>query len=148
MSAGDGMAAGHPGAMTILRAGEGMQHRDAPVATAPFLVQMLLCGRADADLSAMRACFGPGVISHWHSHPRGQLLHVLAGEGRVQREGGEVVQVQAGDTVWFAPGERHWHGATADSAFDYLSVQAVQDGSATNWFEPVDAVVGTVAVPD
>lgn len=32
------------------------------------------------------------------------------GEGLVQRKGGAVETIRAGDTVWIEPGEWHWHG--------------------------------------
>lgn len=129
---------GHPTIMTLQRAGSGIVKWTERVASQPFLVQMLLSGRTDGDMTAMRAFMEPGVASHWHSHPRGQLLFVLDGVGLAQREGGERVEIRAGDCVWFAPGERHWHGATPVSPLSYLSVQPVQDGATATSFEPVD----------
>ncbi|WP_234441543.1 cupin domain-containing protein [Streptomyces sp. WM6386] len=40
--------------------------------------------------------FAPGAHTAWHRHPHGQVLHVLEGEGLVQREGGEVEPIRAG----------------------------------------------------
>lgn len=89
-------------------------------------------------MTAMRAFLGPGVVTHWHSHPRGQLLFALDGVGLAQRDGDAVVELRAGDSVWFAPGERHWHGASPSAPFGYLSVQPVKDGTAVHWMEAVD----------
>jgi len=127
-----------PDIMTVRRAGSGIMRAPDGVATRPFLVQMLLSSRTDGEMTAMRAFIDPGVITHWHSHPRGQLLFVLDGVGLAQRDGDAVVEIRAGDAVWFAAGERHWHGASPDSPFSYISVQAVEDGTAVNWMEPVD----------
>jgi quercetin dioxygenase-like cupin family protein len=77
--------------------------------------------------------FAPGARTAWHSHPAGQVLHVVAGRGRVGTETGEVVKLHAGDTVRAAPDERHWHGAAPDSVLVHLAMQA---GEAT-WFEHV-----------
>ena len=55
--------------------------------------------------------FEPGARTAWHTHPLGQTLIVTAGCGWVQREGGPVEEIRPGDVVWFAPGEKHWHGA-------------------------------------
>jgi len=85
----------------------------------------------------MRAHVDPGIITHWHTHPRGQMLYVLSGVGRAQRDGGPVEEIRAGDCVWFAPNERPWHGAAINSAFAYFSVQAVHQGTAVHWMEPV-----------
>ncbi|GGL64926.1 (R)-mandelonitrile lyase [Wenxinia marina] len=82
--------------------------------------------------------FQPGARTHWHTHPLGQTLHVLSGRGRVQREGGEVVEIATGDTVWFAPDERHWHGAAPDSAMVHLAIQEAENGKAVDWAEAVE----------
>jgi quercetin dioxygenase-like cupin family protein len=126
-----------PSAMRVRRAGEDVAPSPEGVATGRFVVETLLSSRIDGELTAMRAEVGPGVITHWHSHPRGQLLVVLDGVGLAQSEGGEIVELRAGDSVWFAPGERHWHGA-ASGLFSYLSVQQTQDGAAVRWGEPVN----------
>lgn len=131
------MKAACPSVMTIQRAGDGITRAPQNVASGPFLVQMLLSSRTDGEMTAMRAYIDPGVVTHWHSHPRGQLLFVLDGVGLVQRHDGDIVEVRAGDCVWFAPGERHWHGAAPLCPFSYLSVQMVKDGTAVTWFEPV-----------
>src|SRR6266571_6924424 len=55
--------------------------------------------------------FEPGARTAWHTHPLGQTLIVTAGSGRVQREGGAIEEIRPGDVVWFAPNEKHWHGA-------------------------------------
>ena len=62
--------------------------------------------------------FEPGARTAWHTHPLGQTLIVTAGCGWVQREGGPVEQIRAGDVVWFPPGEKHWHGATSTTGDD------------------------------
>jgi quercetin dioxygenase-like cupin family protein len=54
--------------------------------------------------------FAPGARTHWHRHERGQLLVVTAGEGLVGADGQPPEPLRAGDVVWTAPGERHWHG--------------------------------------
>ncbi|TPP09680.1 cupin domain-containing protein [Rhizobium glycinendophyticum] len=132
------MQQGCPPTMVVHRAGDGITAATAGVSSGPFLVQMLLSSRTDGEMTAMRGFMPPGVVTHWHSHPRGQLLFVLDGVGLVQKEGDPPLEVRAGDAVWFAPDERHWHGAAAMSPFSYLSVQPVKDGSAVQWFGPVE----------
>jgi quercetin dioxygenase-like cupin family protein len=129
-----------PAEMTIRRAGAAIGRAPEGVATGPFWVEMLLESSREGEITAMRATLDPGVITHWHTHPRGQMLYVLSGVGRVQRDGGQVEEVRAGDCVWFAPDERHWHGATPDSTFAYVSIQAVGEGTAVRWMEPVAAI--------
>jgi quercetin dioxygenase-like cupin family protein len=78
--------------------------------------------------------FAPGARTAWHRHPHGQVLHVLEGEGLVQRKGGEVEAIRAGDTVWIEPGEWHWHGAAPRTFMTHLAVvEAAEDGTTTEW---------------
>jgi quercetin dioxygenase-like cupin family protein len=77
--------------------------------------------------------FQPGARTNWHTHDGGQVLIVTAGQGIVALETGEREVVRAGDTIWFAPGERHWHGGGPDT---HMVHTAVSIGT-TNWAEPV-----------
>lgn len=81
--------------------------------------------------------FEPGARTAWHTHPLGQTLIVLAGAGLVQREGGEIEKVYPGDVVWFAPHEKHWHGATPTTAMTHIAIQEALDGKAVEWLEKV-----------
>ena len=71
---------------------------------------------APARVTGATVTFEPGARTAWHTHPLGQTLLVTFGRGRVQREGGPIEDVRAGDIVWFPPGEKHWHGAAPDTA--------------------------------
>ena len=126
-----------PAQMTIHRAGTTIARAPQNISNQPFWVEPLLESVREGELNAVRATLDPGVVTHWHSHPRGQALYVLSGVGRVQREGGPVEEVRADDFVWFAPGERHWHGASQHSPFAYVSLQAVENGAMVAWFEPL-----------
>jgi quercetin dioxygenase-like cupin family protein len=97
-----------------------------------------------ARVRALRVAFEPGARTAWHTHPRGQVLHILAGVGRVQTAGGPVLTVKPGDTVIIGPGERHWHGAAPTHAMAHLAMQETDDtGSAVTWLEKVsDAEYG------
>lgn len=90
-----------------------------------------------ARVRAAFVTFEPGARTHWHTHPLGQTLFVTSGAGRVQLEGQPVQTINAGDTVWFAPGERHWHGAGPTTRMTHLAIQEAQDGSPVTWLEPV-----------
>lgn len=81
--------------------------------------------------------FEPGARTFWHTHPLGQILIVVAGSGRVGTWGGPVRTVAAGDAVWFAPGEKHWHGAGPETAMTHIAVTETLDGNAVEWLEPV-----------
>ena len=82
--------------------------------------------------------FEPGARTAWHSHPLGQTLIVTSGLGWVQREGGPVEEIRPGDVVWFPPGEKHWHGATATTGMSHIAIQEALNGSTVEWMEKVD----------
>ena len=86
---------------------------------------------------AVSVSFSPGARTHWHTHPRGQTIHVTAGIGRAQAAGGPIVIIRAGDTVAFAAGEKHWHGAAPDHAMTHIAIHEAQDGVTVDWLEPV-----------
>jgi quercetin dioxygenase-like cupin family protein len=90
-----------------------------------------------ARASGGSVTFEPGARTVWHAHPLGQTLVVTAGCGRVQRWGGPVEDIHAGDVVWIAPGEKHWHGAGVDTAMTHIAIQEQLDGKAVDWYEPV-----------
>lgn len=81
--------------------------------------------------------FEPGARTAWHTHPLGQTLIVTSGAGRVQRWDGPIEDIRPGDVVWFAPGEKHWHGAAPEVAMTHIAIQEVQDGKAVEWMEKV-----------
>lgn len=106
-------------------------------------IDPLFPAQAPARASAASVTFEPGARTAWHTHPLGQRLVITSGCGWVQREGAAREAVRAGDVVWFPPGEKHWHGAAADTAMSHIAVQEAQDGRAVDWLEPVsDAQYG------
>ena len=90
-----------------------------------------------ARVAGAQVTFEPGARTAWHTHPLGQTLIVTSGLGRVQREGGEIQEIRPGDVVWFAPGEKHWHGATATTAMSHVAIQEKMNGSTVDWMEHV-----------
>jgi quercetin dioxygenase-like cupin family protein len=92
---------------------------------------------APARVRALVVHFDPGARTNWHTHPLGQTLYVVSGAGRARTLGGPVVELKAGDTVWFPPGEKHWHGAGPDTAMTHIAIQEALDGKTVDWMEPV-----------
>ena len=98
---------------------------------------------AGTDVRALRVTFEPGARTAWHTHPRGQTLHVLSGEGLIATRDGARDVIRAGDTVWIPPGEEHWHGAAPDRMMCHLAIQEIGDGRTADWLEQVsDAEYG------
>lgn len=90
-----------------------------------------------ARIATAHVTFEPGARTAWHTHPLGQTLIVTAGCGWTQREGGPVEEIRAGDVVWFPPGERHWHGATATTAMSHIALQERLEGETVKWLDHV-----------
>ncbi|MGD9914040.1 MAG: cupin domain-containing protein [Rhizobiaceae bacterium] len=115
-----------------------------PTKTAPdayftgrVLMTPMIEAPAPARLRAVLVSFEPGARTAWHTHPLGQTLVVTAGAGLAQVWGGPIQTIRAGDTVWFEPGEKHWHGAAADVAMSHIALQEALDGVSADWLEKV-----------
>ena len=94
-------------------------------------------GSSPARVGGATVTFEPGARTAWHTHPLGQTLLVVTGLGRVQREGGPIEEILAGDIVWFEPGEKHWHGASPTTAMTHVAIAEALDGKVVDWMEHV-----------
>lgn len=125
--------------MNLSRAAAGQTKRGSPdYFTGAVWLDEVSHAAPNSRVRVVRVSFEPGARTAWHTHPHGQLIHVVSGVARVQRAGGEIVEALPGDSVWFEPGERHWHGAAPGRAMVHLAVQqADENGSAATWLERV-----------
>jgi quercetin dioxygenase-like cupin family protein len=105
--------------------------------TGTVRIDPLFQAPAPARVQGASVTFEPGARTAWHTHPLGQTLIVTSGFGWVQRWAGQIEEIRPGDVVWFAPGEKHWHGATAATAVTHIAVQEQLDGKAVDWLEQV-----------
>jgi quercetin dioxygenase-like cupin family protein len=124
--------------MEIVREGSGGSEAGPDAYfTGAVRIEARFSREAPARVSGAVVSFEPGARTAWHTHPLGQTLIVTAGRGWAQREGAAVEEIRPGDIVWFAPGEKHWHGATATTAMTHVAVQEALDGVAVDWLEKV-----------
>ncbi len=105
--------------------------------TGTVRIDPLIQAAPPARVAAVSVTFEPGARTAWHTHPLGQTLIVMSGCGRAQRWGGPVEEIRPGDVVWFAPGEKHWHGAAPATAMTHLALQEQLGGKAVDWMEKV-----------
>lgn len=98
---------------------------------------LFLTAEDPARATGASVTFEPGARTAWHTHPLGQTLIVTAGYGLVQREGGPIEKIHPGDVVWFPRGEKHWHGASPDTAMTHIAIQEVLGGKSVEWLEHV-----------
>jgi quercetin dioxygenase-like cupin family protein len=90
-----------------------------------------------ARAAGASVAFEPGARTAWHTHPFGQTLIVAAGSGRVQRWGGPIEEIRPGDVVWIPPGQKHWHGASPNTAMTHIAIQEHLNGKVVEWLEKV-----------
>src|SRR5437764_12943584 len=105
--------------------------------TGTVRIDPLFDAKAPARASGAIVTFEPGARTAWHTHPLGQTLIVTAGCGRAQQEGGPIEEIRPGDVIWFSPGEKHWHGATPNTAMTHIAIQESLNGKAVDWMEHV-----------
>jgi len=94
----------------------------------------LASDKTGTPVNVYRVEFEPGARTHWHTHDGPQWLFIVDGRIRIQKLGEAPQEIVAGDAVVIQPGEKHWHGATANARGVHL---AVNINAATNWMEPV-----------
>ena len=124
--------------MDIKRSGsEASRKGPAEWFTGAVRVDPLFQAPEPARVGGGHVTFEPGARTRWHTHPLGQTLIITSGLGWVQREGGPIEDVRAGDIVWFAPHEKHWHGASPTSAMTHIAIQESLDGKNVGWLEQV-----------
>ena len=90
-----------------------------------------------ARVRCIRVTFEPGSRTNWHTHPLGQTLYVLEGVGVIGMRNKEVTIIKPGDTVWIAPLEEHWHGASVNNMMVHLAIQENLNGKTATWLEKV-----------
>jgi quercetin dioxygenase-like cupin family protein len=107
---------------------------DNPLFTGGAVTRQPMIGAEESQFFGMAiVSFHPGARNKFHTHTSDQLLIVTSGTGIVASETEERV-VSVGEAAHITAGEKHWHGATADSAFSHITVTAT--GSQTEQLEP------------
>jgi 4-carboxymuconolactone decarboxylase len=91
-------------------------------------------GKGGSRIGGATVTFAAGARTAWHRHENGQTLVVTSGCGWVQREGGPVEEICAGDVAMIAPQEAHWHGATATSPMIHV---ALSEAGSVEWLDRV-----------
>lgn len=105
--------------------------------TGAVQVEMLFEAVDPSHASGGSVTFAAGARTAWHSHPRGQVLFITAGTGRVQRWGDAIHEVHAGDLVRIPPNQKHWHGAAPTASMTHLAISEHRDGQGVQWMEHV-----------
>jgi quercetin dioxygenase-like cupin family protein len=119
--------------MEVMRAPGGGRQAPQQCCSGVVWIDRDVTGLEPSHLQTFHAQFSPGARTAWHRCPYGRILTVLHGVGRVQRRGGPIHEVRAGDTVVVAAGEWHWHGAAPNTFMAVVSAHETgPDGTGTD----------------
>jgi 4-carboxymuconolactone decarboxylase len=105
--------------------------------TGSVRVETLFAALDPSHASGASVTFEPGARTAWHSHPRGQILIVTAGTGRVQGWGNPVQEIRSGDVVRIPAGQKHWHGGAPQTSMTHIAITEHRDGARVEWMEQV-----------
>jgi quercetin dioxygenase-like cupin family protein len=106
--------------------------------TGAVYIDTVAAPSGSSRVNASSVHFTPSARTAWHTHPNGQTIWVLEGVGLCQRRGGPIGVIRPGDSVFFEPGEEHWHGAAPTRFMTHLALLDVDaTGNAATWGEHV-----------
>lgn len=89
------------------------------------------------NFSAGSVTFEPGARTNWHTHPKGQVLLVIEGEGFYQEKGKPAQPIKKGEVVNIPENVEHWHGASAKSAMTHIAITNYEEDEQVVWLQPV-----------
>ena len=92
--------------------------------------QTIVPGGDSENFNCSIVNFSLGSTTGWHIHDCDQILVVTHGSGMVANEQ-EEKEINVGDVVHVKAGEKHWHGAKADTTMGHITITQV--GSKATW---------------
>ena len=102
-------------------------------------LEKALTARTYGELAALSRDLpaAPGLAAGAAGLTPKDMIRIERTSGWAKREGGPVEEIRPGDVVWFAPGERHWHGAAPTTAMTHIAIQEKLNGKVVDWMEKV-----------
>jgi quercetin dioxygenase-like cupin family protein len=97
----------------------------------------LLAKDKNNEFAIGNVTFEPAARTHWHTHPKGQVLIVTEGEGFYQEKGKPVQALKKGDVINIPENLEHWHGASANSKFIHIAITNFKGDQNVVWLQPV-----------
>ncbi len=89
------------------------------------------------EFSAGAVTFEPGARTNWHTHPKGQVLIIIEGNGYYQEKGKPAQPIKKGDVVNIPENVEHWHGATATAEMVHIAITNFKEDVQVTWLQPV-----------
>ncbi len=97
----------------------------------------LVAPSSGVSFAGANVTFEPCARTWWHSHTAGQVLFVVAGEGRHQIRGQQIDVLKPGDVIVVPPDTEHWHGASPDSWMSHIAFTPQPENNTPVWLKPV-----------
>jgi quercetin dioxygenase-like cupin family protein len=89
------------------------------------------------DFTVGSLTYEPKTRSNWHTHPKGQILIIIEGEGFYQEKGKPARAIKKGDVVIAPENVAHWHGASANHKMVDIAITNYQGELQATWLQPV-----------
>ncbi|MGJ1435630.1 (R)-mandelonitrile lyase [Sphingobacterium siyangense] len=89
------------------------------------------------EFSAGSVTFEPGARTNWHTHPKGQVLLVIEGNGFYQEKRKAAQPIKKGDVINIPENTEHWHGATATTKMVHIAITNYKDDEQVTWLQAV-----------
>ena len=89
------------------------------------------------EFSAGSVTFEPKARTNWHTHPKGQILIVIEGNGFYQEKDKLALPIKKGDVVNIPENTEHWHGASATNKMVHIAITNYKDEVQVTWLQPV-----------
>ncbi|KAF2514846.1 (R)-mandelonitrile lyase [Flavobacterium foetidum] len=81
--------------------------------------------------------FEPGARTNWHTHPKGQVLLVIEGQGLYQEKDKTAQIIKKGDVINIPENTEHWHGATSTTKMVHIAITNFKEETQVTWLHPV-----------
>lgn len=105
--------------------------------TGNAFLKPLIARDKNNEFSAGSVTFEPGARTNWHTHPKGQVLLVIEGQGLYQEKGKPAQIIQKGDVVNIPENVEHWHGATSETKMIHVAITNFKEDTQVTWLTPV-----------
>lgn len=105
--------------------------------TGNAFITTLVARDKNNDFTTASITFEPGARTNWHTHPKGQILLVIEGNGFYQEKGKPAQPIKKGDVVNIPENIEHWHGASLNNKMVHIAITNFKDDIQVSWLQPV-----------
>jgi quercetin dioxygenase-like cupin family protein len=105
--------------------------------TGKAFITPLVAKDKNNEFSAGCVTFEPEARTNWHTHPKGQVLMVIEGNGFYQEKGKPAQKIKKGDVVNIPENTEHWHGAAPADKLVHIAITNYKDEIQVSWLSPV-----------